>query len=144
MKKEELDFLKLNFTEFFGSHEKQWSWYNVSNEFRKEHWPFNQNLPVQGQDPNSPNLEFKNIKSHNGLSYATGEIFLSNWPIVLNRDGNYKCYLETKFAHPHEQTVMSQCYQETVKGRVKSAVLLLTPTEHNRFDFYEAHLRKEC
>jgi hypothetical protein len=35
-KKEELDFLKLNFTEFFGSHEKQWSWYNVDQEFRKK------------------------------------------------------------------------------------------------------------
>lgn len=144
MKKEELDFLKLNFTEFYGSHEKQWSWYNVDQPFRKEHWPFNQNLPVQGQDPNSPNLEFKHIKSYNGLAYATGEIYLSNWPIILSRQGNYVCYIETKFQFPYEQTLMSQCYKNTVKGRVKSALLLLTPTEHNRFDFYEGHLRKEC
>ena len=144
MKKEELDFLKLNFTEFYGSHEKQWSWYNVDQPFRKEHWPFNQNLPVQGQDPNSPNLEFKHIKSYNGLVYATGEIYLSNWPIILSRQGNYVCYIETKFQFPYEQTLMSQCYKNMVKGKVKSAVLLLTPTEHNRFDFYEGHLRKEC
>ena len=143
MRKENFDFLKLNFTEFYGSHEKQWSWYNVDQEFRSKHWPFNQSLPKQGQDPNSPFLEFKHIKSVDGLPYATGEIYLSNWPIILSREGNYKCYIETKFEHPYEQTLMSYCYKETVKGRINAGLLLLTPTEHNRFDFYDGKLRKE-
>jgi len=69
---------------------------------------------------------------------------LSNWPILMDKDGNYKCYLKTKFAHPYEQTLMSHCYQETIKGDINPGLLLLTPTEHNRFDFYEGHLRKEC
>ena len=142
-KKEELDFLKLNFTEFFGSHEKQWSWYNVDQEFRKKHWPMNPELPKQGQDPNSPCLEFKNIKSYEGIPYATGEVYLSNWPIILSKEGNYKCYIETKFDYPYEQTLMSYCYKETIKGRISSGVLLMTPTEHNRFEFYEGSLRKE-
>jgi len=144
MKKENFDFLKFNFTEFFGSHEKQWSWYNVPQNFRSKHWPEKPNLPTHGQDPNSPNLLFKNINSFDGIPYATGEIYLSNWPIIMNREGNYKCYIETRFTHPYEQTLMSHCYQETVKGRINSAVLLMTPTEHNRFDFYQAELRKEC
>jgi hypothetical protein len=38
---------------------------------------------------------------------------------------------------------MSYCYQETIKGRINPGLLLLTPTEHNRFDFYLAELRKE-
>ena len=143
IRKEELDFLKFNFTEFYGSHEKQWSWYNVDQEFRKKHWPFNQTLPQQGQDANSPCLEFKHIKSHDGVPYALGEVYLSNWPIVLSRDGNFKCYIETKFDFPYEQTLMSHCYKETVKGRISSGVLLMTPTEHNRFDFYQGNLRKE-
>ena len=142
-KKEELDFLKLNFTEFFGSHEKQWSWYNVDQEFRKKQWPMNPELPKQGQDPNSPCLEFKNIKSYEGIPYATGEVYLSNWPIILSKEGNYKCYIETKFDYPYEQTLMSYCYKETIKGRISSGVLLMTPTEHNRFEFYEGSLRKE-
>lgn len=142
-KKEELDFLKLNFTEFFGSHEKQWSWYNVDQEFRKKHWPMNPELPKQGQDPNSPCLEFKNIKSYEGIPYATGEVYLSNWPIILSKEGNHKCYIETKFDYPYEQTLMSYCYKETIKGRISSGVLLMTPTEHNRFEFYEGSLRKE-
>ncbi len=143
IRKEELDFLKFNFTEFYGSHEKQWSWYNVDQEFRKKNWPFNQSLPQQGQDPNSPCLEFKHIKSHEGVPYALGEVYLSNWPIVLSREGNYKCYIETKFQHPYEQTLMSHCYKEMVKGRISSGVLLMTPTEHHRFDHYHGNLRKE-
>ena len=143
-KKENFDFLKFNFTEFYGSHEKQWAWYNVPQNFRSEHWPDNPKLPNQGQDPNSPSLLFKNIKSLDGVPYATGEVYLSNWPIIMSREGNYKCYIETKFAHPYEQTLMSHCYQETVKGRINSGVLLMTPTEHHRFDFYAAELRKEC
>jgi hypothetical protein len=143
-RKEQFDFLKFNFTEFYGSHEKQWSWFNVDQEFRQNHWPLNQNLAHHGENPNTPNLEFKHIKSHEGISYATGEVYLSNWPILLSREGNYKCYIETKFDFPYEQTLMSYCYKQTVKGRIHSGVLLMTPTEHNRFDHYEGHLRKEC
>jgi len=144
IKKENFDFLKLNFTEFFGSHDKQWSWYNVPQSFRETHWVNNKTLPKQGLDPNSPNLEFKHIKSHKGIPYASGEVYLSNWPILMTKEGNYNCYLKTKFQNPYEQTLMSYCYQETIKGNIKPSVLLLTPTEHNRFDFYDGKLRKEC
>ena len=143
VKKEDFDFFKFNYSEFYGSHEKQWSWYNVDQDFRKDHWPNYNQLSVQGQDPNSPCLEYKHIKSHEGIPYATGEIYLSNWPIILSKEGNYKCYIETKFHYPYEQTLMSYCFKETVKGRINSGLLLMTPTEHNRFDFYESNLRKE-
>ena len=143
VKKEDFDFFKFNYSEFYGSHEKQWSWYNVDQDFRKDHWPNYNQLPVQGQDPNSPCLEYKHIKSHEGIPYATGEIYLSNWPIILSKEGNYKCYIETKFHYPYEQTLMSYCFKETVKGRINSGLLLMTPTEHNRFDFYASNLRKE-
>ena len=61
-----------------------------------------------------------------------------------SKEGNYKCYIKTKFQNPYEQTLMSHCYQETSKGNINPSVLLLTPTEHNRFDFYSSDLRKEC
>jgi hypothetical protein len=144
IKQENFDFLKLNFTEFYGSHVKQWAWYNVPQTFRESHWPNNPKLPELGLDPNSPNLEFKHIKSYNGIPYASGEIYLCNWPIVMSKEGNYKCYLKTKFGMPFEQTLMSHCYQEMVKGNIKGSVLLATPTDHNRFDFYDGKLRKEC
>ena len=144
IKEENFDFLKLNFSEFYGSHNKQWAWYNVPQSFRESHWINNPRLPEHGLDANSPNLEFKHIKSYNGIPYATGEIYLCNWPIVMSKEGNYKCYLKTKYSMPHEQTLMSHCYQEMVKGNITGSVLLSTPTDHNRFDFYDGSLRKEC
>ena len=143
IQKENFDFLKLNFTEFFGDHSVQWSWYNVGQDFRQKHWPNNTKLPVQGLDPNSPKTKFDEIHIHKGLPYITGESHLSNWPIVLTKEGNYKCYLETKWAHPYEQTLMSYSFQETVKGKIKPGLLLLTPTEHHRFQHYDGSLRKE-
>jgi hypothetical protein len=144
LKNENFDFLKLNFSEFYGAHDKQWAWYNVPQDFRESHWPNNSKLPQQGLDPNSPNLEFKHIKSYRGVPYSSGEIYLSNWPILMSKEGNYNCYLKTKFQNPFEQTLMSHCYQETIKGNIKSGLLLATPTEHNRFDHYDGSLRKEC
>ena len=52
-------------------------------------------------------------------------------------------FLETTWNHPFEQTWMSHMFQETIKGNITSGILLLTPTEHNRFDHYEGGLRKE-
>jgi len=142
--KENFDFLKYSFTEFYGSNDIQFSWYNVPQDFRQSHWPNNPKLPVQGLDTNSPKTEFKNIKIHKGLPYVNGEIYISNWPIILNKSGNYKCYLETKWQFSYEQTTMSYVYQETIKGNIKPGLLLLTPIEHHRYEHYDSSLRKEC
>ena len=141
--KENFDFLKYSFTEFYGSNDVQFAWYNVPQDFRQSHWPNNPKLPVQGFDPNAPRTEFKNIKIHKGLPYVNGEIYLSNWPIVLTKKGNYKCYLETKWQFSYEQTSMSYVYQETVKENINSGILLLTPIEHDRYEHYSSELRRE-
>lgn len=143
IQKENFDFLKLNFTEFYGDNSVQWSWYNVPQDFRQKHWPNNPKLPQMGLDPNSPKTEFKHINIHKGIPYVSGEIYLCNWPIIMSKEGNYKCYLETRWSHPFEQTLMSYCYQETIKSNIKPGLLLLTPTEHNRFEHYDGKLRKE-
>jgi hypothetical protein len=143
MEKEKFDFLKLSFSEFYGSNDIQFAWYNTPQDFRQKHWPDNPKLPQMGLDPNAPKTEFKNIKIHDGLPYITGEIYLCNWVSIFTKEGNYKCYLETKFAHVFEQTLMSQCYQETIKGKINSAILLLSPIEHHRYEFYDGKLRKE-
>ena len=143
IQKEKFDFLKLNYTEFYGDNGTQWAWYNVPQDFRQKHWPNNPKLPQMGLDPNAPRTKFDFINTHKEIPYVGGEIYICNWPIVLSKEGNYKCYLETRWAHPFEQTLMSYCYQETIKGRIKPGLLLLTPTEHNRFDHYDGKLRKE-
>lgn len=141
--KENFDFLKYSFTEFYGSNDMQFAWYNVPQDFRQSHWPNNPKLPVQGLDPNTPKTEFKNIKIHKGLPYVNGETYLCNWPIILTKQGNYKCYLETKWQFSYEQTSMSYVYQETVKGNINPGLLLLTPIEHDRYEHYSSELRKE-
>jgi hypothetical protein len=144
IKKEGFDFLKLNFSEFYGDNSTQFSWYNVPGEFRRKHWPKKPTLPVQGLDPNAPKTVFNNIKSFNGIPYASGEIYLCNWPQIMTKYGNIKCYINTKFQSPFEQVIMSYVYQETIKKNISPGILLVTPTEHNRFEFYESSLRKEC
>ncbi|CAB4129535.1 HtrL protein [uncultured Caudovirales phage] len=144
IQKEKFDFLKLNFSEFYGDNSVQWSWYNVPQHFREQHWPKNKRLPQMGLDPNAPRTQFKEIKSHKGIPYASGEIFICNWPIILSKKGSYKCYLETKFQSPFEQTIMSHNFQQTIQGKLNPGILLMTPTEHDRFEHYSAELRKEC
>jgi len=142
-KKEDLDFLKMNYTEFYGDNGTQWSWYNVPQHIREEFWPHKPNLPVMGLDPNAPRTKFNKILSYKGIPYALGEIYYCNWVQVVTKYGNRKMFLETKWSRPFEQTWMSFIYQETKKGNINPGLLLLTPTEHDRFDFYDGSLRKE-
>jgi len=139
---ENFDYLKWNFSEFFGDNSKQWAWHNVPAGVRAQLFP---EKPVKtSSDVNAaPFLNFKNIKSYRQVPYATGEIYYCNWPQVVSKEGNKKMFLETKWGHPFEQTWMSFIYQETLKGNITPAILLVTPTEHDRFEFYPAEDRRE-
>jgi len=141
--KNNFDFLKLNYSEFFGDNGTQWSWYNVPQNVREKFWPQKRNLPRIGLDPNAPRTNFKNIFTLENLPYVTGEVYYCNWPQIVSKSGNKKMFLDTKWARPHEQTWMSHMYQLTKSGELRPSLLLLTPTEHNRFDFYDGKLRKE-
>ena len=143
VKRGDYDFLKMNYTEFYGDNGTQWSWYNEPQNFREKHWPYKNQLPVRGIDPNAPRTRFNNIKVHGNIPYVDGEIYYCNWPQVVTKYGNRKMFLTEKWAHPFEQTWMSYIFQETVKGEIKPALLLATPTEHDRFDHYDGSLRKE-
>ena len=143
IQKESYDFLKINFSEFYGDNSTQWSWYNVPQDFRIKNWPEKPNLPVHGLDPNAPRTKFNNIKSLDGLPYADGEIYYCNWTHFITKIGNKKMFIDTKFAHPFENTWMSFIFQETIKNVIKPSILLLTPVEHHRFDHYAGELRRE-
>jgi hypothetical protein len=143
MLKEEFDFLKLSYTEVYMDNNIQVSWYNVPQQVRAEQWPDYTKLPVQGLDPNSPRTKFDKIEVLNEVSYISGDIYYANWPMIVSREGNRKMFIETKWAHPYEQTWMSYMFQETKKGNLKPAVLLAAPVWHNRIIYYEAHERRE-
>jgi O-methyltransferase len=141
--KENFDFLKFNFSEFYGDNSTQWSWYNVPQNVREQYWPHYSKLPQMGTDPNAPRAQYDNVKSYDGVPYVTGEVYYCNWPQIVSRDGNKKMFLTDKWAHPYEQTWMSYMYQELKKGKLRPALLLASPTEHNRFEHYDGSLRKE-
>jgi len=100
MQKENFDFLKMNYSEFYGDNGTQWSWYNVPQSVRSEFWP-------------------------------------------VSRPGNQRMFLDVTWAHPFEQTWMSHMYQLVKKGELNPGLLLMTPTEHDRFEHYDGKLRKE-
>jgi hypothetical protein len=143
METEQFDFLKLSFSEFYGINSEQWAWYNVPAHIRNSVWPNNSKLPEIGLAENIPPVAFSRIATQEDLSYATGEVYYSNWPQIVGRKGNQKMFIETKWAHPYEQTWMSHMFQETHAGRLKPAVLLASPIDHRREFHYERNERVE-
>ena len=143
MLKEQFDFLKLSFTEVYFDNDKQCSWYNVPQEIRTRDWPNYDKLPVSGLDPNVPLTNFKNIRNMDGLTYIDGEIYYANWPMIVSKEGNKKMFIDTKWAHPFEQTWMSYMYQKTKKGELNPAILLASPIWHERIKHYRPEERRE-
>lgn len=131
MEREELDFLKLSFTEFYGDNAEQWAWYNVPAKLRAELFP-EQPTRNTTEIGIGPRTAFRHIRCVDGLSYITGEIYYSNWPQVVSREGNRRMFLDRRWRNPHEQTWMSYMYQQTLEGTISGAVLLLSPIEHTR------------
>ncbi len=137
------DFVKLSFTEVFMDNQIQCSWYNVPQEIRKQRWPNYYRLPETGLDPNAPLTDFNNIRVVDSVSYIDGEIYYCNWPMIISKEGNKKMFIETKWAHPAEATLMSHIFQRTIKGEIKPAVLLASPVNHERLHHYEPEERRE-
>lgn len=143
MAKEDFDFLKLSFTEVYMDNNIQVSWYNIPQEVRTSIWPDYDQLPISGIDPYAPRTKFDKIDVHNEVSYISGEIYYANWPMIVNKKGNQKMFLDVQWEHPYEQTWMSYMFQETVKGNLKPAVLLASPILHNRIVYYKPEERRE-
>lgn len=143
MTQEKLDFLKFSFSEFYGDNSVQWAWYNVPQEVRTHVWPHYDRLPELGLDPNAPRTHFDSIRIMDGIAYITGQVYYSNWPQIVGRNGNKKMFLDTKWEFPYEQTWMSHMFQETLTGNLTSAILLASPITHDRTEFYPAEERRE-
>lgn len=141
--KEGFDFLKVSFTEVYFDNDKALPWYNVPQNIRTRDWPDYDRLPVSGLDPNSPPAKYNHIKVIDGVAYITGEINYCNWPMIVSKAGNEKMFINTKWAHPFEQTWSSHIYQLTKKGEIYSAVLLASPIWHDRILWYRPEERRE-
>ncbi|MBC7426133.1 MAG: FkbM family methyltransferase [Bacteroidia bacterium] len=140
---EQFDFMKLSFSEFFGDNKTQWAWYNIPQTLREQYFPEHLKLPEIGLSHNPPQTNFTSIKTKNGISYLTGDIYYCNWPQVVSQKGNKTMFLDTKWGHPYEQTWMSHFFQMTKSGDLKPGLLLASPINHNRVYHYDGKLRKE-
>lgn len=134
MDKENYDFLKMSFSEFYGNNSEQWSWHNVPNDKKKLYF---------GNAKSRPPTKFNSIKQVNRTPYAEGEVYYCNWPHIISKEGNQKMFLDTKWDHPYEQTWMSHIYTLTKQNKIKSAILLASPITHNRTEHYDKEERRE-
>lgn len=140
---EEFDYLKLSYTEVYMDNNIQVSWYNVPQHVRSEMWPEYDRLPISGLDPNAPRTKFKQIEVFQELSYAIGDVYYANWPMIVSREGNRKMFIETKWEHPYEQTWMSYIFQKQLKNEINASVLLASPVKHDRILWYKPEERRE-
>lgn len=134
---ENLDFLKLCFTEFYGDNHENWAWYNVPQEKKKKYFP----PKDDGSNPRSTLI--KRTSSHRNLPYAVGEYHYCNWPLLFNKEGNKKMFLDTKYEHLYEQTWMSHAMNLMREGTLQSGCLLASPINHKRKYFYDGDRRRE-
>ena len=77
------------------------------------------------------------------LSYISGEIYYANWPMIVSKEGNRKMFIDTRWAHPFEQTWMSHIYQLTKEEKIRPAILLASPIWHDRIKYYQPEERRE-
>ena len=140
MTKENLDYLKLTFKEFFGDNIKQWAWMNLPEDKMKDYFP---DYGGHRMIDLMPDTIYDKIGKYEDLMYATGEPHYCNWPVLFNKEGNRKVFLDTKWAHPYEQTWMSHVFQLMRAGTIKAGVLLLDSVVHDRFQHYPASERIE-
>lgn len=143
MLKEDFDYLKMSFTEVYWDNDIQTSWYNVPQEIRTKFWPDYDKLPITGRDPNAPRTEFDKIGTVDGVAYINGDVTYTNWPMIMSKKGNQKVFIDTKWAHPYEQTWMSHVFQKQKAGEINAAVLLASPIWHERIKYYTPEERRE-
>ncbi len=130
---ENLDFIKVSYSEFFGDHHKQWAWHNVPADMKRKYFPDGEHR-----------MRWNKSGCVNGVSYLIGDVYYSNWPSVMTKAGNYKIFIETDYEFPYEQTIMSHAFQLMKAGRLRTAVLMASVINHNRVYHYDGSIRKEC
>lgn len=137
IKNEELDYLKLSFSEFYGDNHDNWAWYNLPHDERDSYFP----TRIDGVSEKKVKIDYTG--SNRGLSYAVGEYHYCNWPIMFTQEGSRKIFLEEVYAHKYEQTWMSLTMRLMRKGVIKAGILLASPINHFRRYHYGSGTRRE-
>jgi hypothetical protein len=129
---EGVDFLKLSFSEVCGDHTQNWAYYNLGEDERRHDFP------------DGPTARFDAIKSHQGLTYALGDVFYSNWPMLITRRGSRAIFLDDPDVPRYEQLLMAHAHRLNRAGALRSGVLMASPIRHHRLQPYPLEERREC
>jgi hypothetical protein len=134
---EDLDYLKLVFSEFYGNNHNDWGFKNLPSSKREALFP------DTGDADKRWKTKIHYTHSYKGLPYAVGHYHYCNWPILFTKRGNKKIFLDDKYEHLYEQNWMSLASQFQHDGSMKSACLLATPVNHFRKYHYKEGTRRE-
>jgi len=137
LENENLDYLKLSFSEFYGDNHENWAWYNVPHHRKEEYFP------AKEDGSNNKSTIIFRTGTHRELPYAVGEFHYCNWPLLFNKNGNKKVFLDDKYEHLYEQTWMSHAMNLIRAGELKVGCLLASPINHQRRFHYGANTRRE-
>jgi hypothetical protein len=129
--------------QIYFDNDKALPWYNVPQHIRTRDWPEYDRLPITGLDPNSPSAKYSHVNVYNGVTYLFGEVNYANWPMIVSKEGNKKMFIDTKWAHPYEQTWSSHMYQLIKEGKLYPGLLLASPIWHERILYYKPEERRE-
>jgi hypothetical protein len=136
LEENDLDYLKLSFSEFFGNNHDNWAWYNMDSN-RREKFLKNDDCPE-----NKTRIFYSGVNKD--LPYAIGEYFYCNWPILFSKEGNHKFFIkECDEKRMHEAALMAKMQVLLREGKMKAGVLLASPITHKRFTHYSKHDRVE-
>lgn len=134
---EDLDYLKLCFSEFYGDNHENWAWYNVPLEKK------NLYFPDKGDGTNPKSTIVHRTGSHRNLPYAVGEYHYCNWPLLFNKEGNKKVFIDIKYEHLYEQTWMSHVMNLIREDQINAGSLLASVINHERKYHYAKDTRRE-
>jgi hypothetical protein len=138
VKNENLDYLKLCFSEFYGDNHDNWAWHNVRPESLR-----NEYFPPRDDDVSPLKVKVDYTGTLRGLPYSVGEYHYCNWPLVFTKRGSRKLFLEEVYAHKYEQTWMSLAMRLIRNKELKVATLLASPINHFRKYHYGENTRRE-
>lgn len=138
VKNEDLDYLKLSFSEFYGDNHDNWAWYNVRPEAERD-----QMFPARGDGVSHIKTKIDYTGTNRSLPYAVGQYHYCNWPVLFTKRGNHKVFLEEVYTHKYEQTWMSLVMKRIYAKQLKVGTLLASPINHFRKFHYGENTRRE-
>jgi hypothetical protein len=137
VRSENLDYLKLCFSEFYGDNHDNWAWYNVPADKKDAYFP------ERSDDVSRLKTKVDYTGTLQGLPFAVGQYHYCNWPVVFTQRGSRKVFLDEVYAHKYEQTWMSLTMGMLHRNELKAGTLLASPINHHRAYHYKPGTRRE-